>query len=64
MNLKYLIIVSIFLTFLNSNSFAEKTHGISMHGKPKYESNFKNLDYVTKLALVVNRQPGFPGHLL
>ena len=50
MNLKYLIIVSIFLTFLNSNSFAEKTHGISMHGKPKYESNFKNLDYVNPNA--------------
>ena len=50
MNLKYLIIVTIFLTFLNSNSFAEKTHGIAMHGKPKYESNFTNLDYVNPNA--------------
>ena len=50
MNLKYLIIVTIFLTFLNSNSFAEKTHGIAMHGEPKYEGNFKNLDYVNPNA--------------
>lgn len=50
MNLKYIIIFSIFLTFLNSNSFAEKTHGIAMHGKPKYESNFTHLDYVNPNA--------------
>jgi len=50
MNLKYLIIITIFLSFLNSNSFAEKTHGIAMHGEPKYEGNFKNLDYVNPNA--------------
>ncbi len=50
MNLKYLIIVTIFFTLLNSHLFAEKTHGIAMHGKPKYESNFNNLDYVNPNA--------------
>ncbi len=50
MNLKYIIFFSIFLIFLNSNAFANKTHGIAMHGKPKYESNFSNLDYVNPSA--------------
>ena len=50
MNLKYIIIFSIFLSFLNSNVFAKKTHGIAMHGKPKYESNFTHLDYVNPNA--------------
>ena len=50
MNLKYLTIVTIFFTLLNSHLFAEKTHGIAMHGKPKYESNFNNLDYVNPNA--------------
>ena len=40
MNLKYFLIVSLFLTFFNSSSLAEKTHGIAMHGKPKYEDGF------------------------
>ena len=46
MNLKYFLIVSVFFTFYNSSSFAEKTHGIAMHGKPKYEEGFTHLDYV------------------
>ncbi len=50
MNLKYLLIVSLFITFFNSSSFAEKTHGISMHGKPKYEDGFSHLDYVNSNA--------------
>ena len=45
MNLKYIITFSIFLTFLNSNSFAEKTHGIAMHGDLKYKKNFPHFDY-------------------
>ena len=50
MNLKYFLIVSIFFTFCNSSSFAEKTHGIAMHGKPKYEEGFTHLDYVNPNA--------------
>ena len=50
MNLKYLLIVSFFLALYNSASFAEKTHGISMHGKPKYEEGFIHLDYVNPNA--------------
>ena len=45
MNLR-LLIVTLFITFFTSASFAEKTHGIAMHGKPKYEESFTHLDYV------------------
>ena len=41
-----LLIVTLFITFFTSASFAEKTHGIAMHGKPKYEESFTHLDYV------------------
>ena len=41
-----LFLISIFLIFFNTSSFAEKTHGIAMHGKPKYEEGFTHLDYV------------------
>ena len=50
MNLKYFLIVSVFFTFYNSPTFAEKTHGIAMHGKPKYEEGFTHLDYVNPNA--------------
>ena len=46
MNHRRLLIVTLFITFFTSTSFAEKTHGIAMHGKPKYEESFKHLDYV------------------
>ena len=46
MNHRYLLIVTLFITFFTSASFAEKTHGIAMHGKPKYEESFTHLDYV------------------
>ena len=50
MNLKYFLIVSLFFTFYNSVSFAEKAHGIAMHGNPKYEEGFTYLDYVNPNA--------------
>ena len=50
MNLKYFLIVSVFFTFYNSSTVAEKTHGIAMHGKPKYEEDFTHLDYVNPNA--------------
>ena len=46
MNHRHLLIVTLFFTFFTSASFAEKTHGIAMHGKPKYEESFTHLDYV------------------
>ena len=45
-----LLIVTLFITFFTSASFAEKTHGIAMHGKPKYEKSFAHLDYVNPNA--------------
>ena len=50
MNPKYLLIVSLFFFFINTSSFAQKTHGIAMHGKPKYEESFTHLDYVNPNA--------------
>ena len=50
MNPKYLLIVSLFFLFINTSSFAQKTHGIAMHGKPKYEESFTHLDYVNPNA--------------
>ena len=42
-----LLIIGMFLLSLPIKiSFAEQVHGISMHGTPKYSSDFKNLDYV------------------
>ena len=46
MNHRHLLIITLFITFFTSASFAEKTHGIAMHGKPKYEESFTHLDYV------------------
>ena len=50
MNHRHLLIVTLFITFFTSASFAEKTHGIAMHGKPKYEESFTHLDYVNPNA--------------
>ena len=50
MNHRHLLIVTLFITFFTSASFAEKTHGIAMHGKPKYEESFTYLDYVNPNA--------------
>ena len=41
-----LIIGIVLLSLPIKISFAEQVHGISMHGTPKYTSNFENLDYV------------------
>ena len=42
----------IFFILLNYSSFAEinNSHAIAMHGEPKYEKNFKYLDYVNPNA--------------
>ena len=50
MNHRHLLIVTLFITFFTSASFAEKTHGIAMHGKPKYEESFAHLGYVNPNA--------------
>jgi microcin C transport system substrate-binding protein len=50
MNHRHLLLVTLFITFFTSTSFAEKTHGIAMHGKPKYEESFTHLDYVNPNA--------------
>ena len=34
------------LQFSASKSFAEKMHGLAMHGIPKYDKNFSHLSYV------------------
>ena len=49
---KNLLLFFIFLNFISFQnlSYAEEVHGIAMHGKPKYESNFTNLDYVNPNA--------------
>jgi len=49
---KNLLLFFIFLSFISFQnlSYAEEVHGIAMHGKPKYESNFTNLDYVNPNA--------------
>ena len=45
---KLLIFISVFL-FLK-NVYAEKIHGIAMHGAPKYDSNFTHLSYINPNA--------------
>ena len=50
MNPKYLLIISLFFYFFNFSVLAEKTHGIAMHGKPKYDEGFTHLDYVNPNA--------------
>ena len=57
MNHRHLLIVTLFITFFTSASFAEKTHGIAMHGKPKYEESFAYLDYVNPNAAKGDVEP-------
>ena len=37
--------ISTFLLFAQ-NAYSETSHGLAMHGSPKYDKNFKHLDYV------------------
>tara|TARA_B100000686_G_scaffold347976_1_gene437936 strand:- start:393 stop:2216 length:1824 start_codon:yes stop_codon:yes gene_type:complete len=49
-NLKiFYIIFFLFFVFINY-AYGEKMHGIAMHGMPKYDKNFKYLDYVNPNA--------------
>ncbi len=46
-----ILLLSVFLFLLPFKlAFAEKVHGIAMHGTPKYSSNFTHLDYVNPNA--------------
>ena len=47
---KYFIAFTLFLSLFTNNSFAEKTHGIAMHGMPKYDEGFEYFDYVNPNA--------------
>ena len=42
--MKNLIILIFVFCILSFKTIAEKTHGISMHGKPKYPDNFTHLE--------------------
>ena len=44
------IIISIFFSLFSLPTIAEKSHGIAMHGKPKYDSDFSHLEYVNPNA--------------
>ena len=48
-----IILVAIFIT-INFPSLAEinTSHAIAMHGEPKYDKNFKHVDYVSSHALI------------
>tara|TARA_B100000029_G_scaffold510592_1_gene602437 strand:- start:3494 stop:5320 length:1827 start_codon:yes stop_codon:yes gene_type:complete len=48
----YKTILSILFFLFSNTAFAEinNSHAIAMHGKPKYEKNFENLDYVNPNA--------------
>ena len=45
---KIISLAILFITFctFNFNALADKSHGIAMHGTPKYNENFTHLDYV------------------
>ena len=45
-----LIIISIIFSLFCFTVIAEKSHGIAMHGKPKYNSDFSHLEYVNPNA--------------
>ena len=47
--IKLLLFIILFITF-NNYAYGEKTHGIAMHGVPKYKNNFTHLDYVNPNA--------------
>jgi len=44
------IIISIFTSLFCFSAIAEKSHGIAMHGKPKYNPDFSHLEYVNPNA--------------
>ena len=44
------IIISIFFFLFSLPTIAEKSHGIAMHGEPKYDSDFSHLEYVNPNA--------------
>ena len=46
MKTKVLIILALLISSLSYPIFAKKSHGIAMHGKPKYAEDFLHLDYV------------------
>ena len=46
MKTKLLFLFIFIISSLSSPIFAKKTHGIAMHGQPKYAENFSHLDYV------------------
>ena len=50
MTKKFLIFFIFIFIFLTKNSFGQKTHGIAMHGDPKYGLNFTHLEYVNPNA--------------
>ena len=41
----------ILLVLFSTATFAQKMHGLSMHGIPKYKNDFIHLDYVNPNAL-------------
>ncbi len=50
MTKKFLIFFIFIFIFLTKNSLGQKTHGIAMHGDPKYGLNFTHLEYVNPNA--------------
>ena len=49
---KIFILTILFISFclFNFAALADKSHGIAMHGTPKYPENFTQLDYVNSNA--------------
>ena len=46
-----LVVLLVFVvSSFSSTVFAKKSHGIAMHGQPKYDENFLHLDYVKSNA--------------
>jgi len=46
MKIKILVIATLLFSYLTHPVYAKKSHGIAMHGKPKYAEDFGHLDYV------------------
>ncbi len=46
MKSKLLILILFIASSISFPIYAKKSHGIAMHGEPKYDSKFKHLDYV------------------
>tara|TARA_Y100000590_G_scaffold447176_1_gene582018 strand:+ start:1533 stop:3347 length:1815 start_codon:yes stop_codon:yes gene_type:complete len=45
-NKRIIFLLVLFFLFFYSKIIFAKIHGLAMHGSPKYDSNFTNLDYV------------------